>query len=215
MAYTPLALFKAYTDVHQDDEAILLVYLDTAETIVAQYLQYSPEYKQYTSRLSGRGGYVLSLKAKPIHTIQEVIIDGAHVSPEQFYTSGQMIYGRGIIFPAGIQSNIIVSYTAGYDTDSVSAETESEGDDTILDGGNAFTNYDGESDSGGALIIPKIPKIILMTVLRIAAILMSESDSNIGVTSKSFGDSGGRSFINYTNFDKYLSPLSGYRLLAI
>ena len=211
MAYTPLELFKKYANVHQDEEAILLVYLDTAETIVAQYLQYSPEYKQYTDKLSGRGGYMLSLKAKPIHIIQEVIVDGVHVPVEQFYTSGQMLYGRGVTFPVG-GHNVIVSYTAGYDT--TQAETTAE-DDTMIDGGNAFTDFSSEVDGGGALIIPPIPQVIIMTVLRIAAILMSESDSNIGVTSKSFGDSGGRTFINYTNFDKYLLPLSSYRLLSI
>lgn len=59
-----------------------------------------------------------------------------------------------------------------------------------------------------------IPELIKLTVLRIATLLQSESDSNIGITSKSFGDSGTRVFQNYTNFDKYLKPLSRYKLLA-
>lgn len=60
-----------------------------------------------------------------------------------------------------------------------------------------------------------IPEIICLTILRIAALLQSESDSNIGITSKSFGDNGARTFINYTNFDKYLSPISSYKLIII
>lgn len=59
-----------------------------------------------------------------------------------------------------------------------------------------------------------IPKLMILTVLRIATLLQSESDSNIGITSKTFGDAGTRVFQNYTNFDKYLFPLSKYKILA-
>jgi hypothetical protein len=213
MAYTPLALFRTYTNIHQDDEQILLVYLDTAEAIVEQYLCYSPEYQQYTNRLNGNGGYAISLRAKPIHIIQEVIIDGVHVPVEQFYIEGQFLHSKEVIFSIGKGHNVVVSYTAGYDT--VSTPTANDEDDTVIDGGDAFSEYGSESETVGALIIPPMPSIITMTVLRIASILESESNSNIGVTSKSFGDSGSRSFINYTNFDKYLLPLSSYRILAI
>jgi hypothetical protein len=86
-----------------------------------------------------------------------------------------------------LDSNIKVEYTAGY--------------------GNR-----PDDDIGNGLFLPQIIKT---TVLRIASILQSESDGNVGVTSKSFGDSGTRTFINYTNFDKFLLPLSSYKLLVI
>jgi hypothetical protein len=60
-----------------------------------------------------------------------------------------------------------------------------------------------------------MPSLFKQTALRIAALLLTENDGNIGITSKSFGDSGSRSFMSYTNFDKYLSPLSRYRLLVV
>jgi len=63
--------------------------------------------------------------------------------------------------------------------------------------------------------ISVVLEIIKLTVMRIAAILQTESDSNIGITSKSFGDSGSRTFINTTNFDKYLIQLSQYRVIRI
>jgi hypothetical protein len=213
MAYTPIALLKSYTDLHQEDESILAICIDAAESIVSQYLQYNPEYKQYTSILRGRGGYAISLEARPIHTIQEVIIDSIHVPPEHFHVSGQRIYSKEAIFSRGEVPNVIISYTAGYNTDSI-PEIPIE-DDDIIDGGDAFSNYESQAGDGGALIIPPMPKIITMTVLRIAAILVSESSNNIGVTSKFFGDSGTRTFINYTNFDKYLTPLSTYRIISI
>lgn len=58
----------------------------------------------------------------------------------------------------------------------------------------------------------KIPAIMKMTVLRIATLLQSEGDSNIGISSKSFEDSGTRVFQNYTNYDKYLIQCSKYKL---
>jgi hypothetical protein len=59
------------------------------------------------------------------------------------------------------------------------------------------------------------PQLIKMTVMRIAALLATESDMNIGITSKSFGEGGGRSFLNTVNFDKYLIQISSYRLIRI
>ena len=58
----------------------------------------------------------------------------------------------------------------------------------------------------------EIPAIMKMTVLRIATLLQLESDSNIGVNSRSFGDST-RTFLNTTNYDKYLIQCSRYKLL--
>lgn len=63
--------------------------------------------------------------------------------------------------------------------------------------------------------INEIPEIIKITLMRIAAILQTESDGNVGITSKSFADSGSRTFMNYTNFDKFLTPISNYRIIRI
>lgn len=52
----------------------------------------------------------------------------------------------------------------------------------------------------------KLPDIIIQTILRIASLLQTEANSNIGITSKSYSD-GSRSFLNFSNFDKYLQPL--------
>lgn len=59
----------------------------------------------------------------------------------------------------------------------------------------------------------EVPEIIKLTTLRIAGLLTTEI-GNIGITSKSFQDSGSRTFINTTNFDKYLMQISNYRLLG-
>ena len=56
----------------------------------------------------------------------------------------------------------------------------------------------------------ELPPLIEQTILRIAALLWSESDGNIGVTSKSFAD-GSRNFISYTNYKKYLQEIDDYK----
>ena len=58
-----------------------------------------------------------------------------------------------------------------------------------------------------------VPAIIKETCLRIAGLLSTEV-GNIGITSKSFQDSGTRTFTNTTNFDRYLVQISNYRLLG-
>ena len=60
-----------------------------------------------------------------------------------------------------------------------------------------------------------IPEILIITIMRIAAILQMESDGNIAISSKSFADSGTRTFINYTDYSKYLLPISNYRKIRI
>ncbi|ULQ59233.1 hypothetical protein K7I13_12130 [Brucepastera parasyntrophica] len=59
----------------------------------------------------------------------------------------------------------------------------------------------------------EIPGLIIMTVLRIAALLQTESDNNIGITSKTFGDSGSRTFIQTRKYDDYLIQISDYKVL--
>ena len=55
-----------------------------------------------------------------------------------------------------------------------------------------------------------IPGIVKLTVLRIATLMLMEAGENIGVSGKSFSDNT-RTFISYTNYMKYLSPLQTFR----
>ena len=58
----------------------------------------------------------------------------------------------------------------------------------------------------------EIPELILLSVMRIAALMLAEEGGNIGITGKSMGDNS-RTFINYQNYDKYLRPLDAYRVV--
>lgn len=55
------------------------------------------------------------------------------------------------------------------------------------------------------------PVLILLTIKRIATLLLMEAGENIGITSKSMPDNS-RTFINYTSYMKYLRPIQNYRL---
>lgn len=57
----------------------------------------------------------------------------------------------------------------------------------------------------------EIPAIILHTITQIAALLLTER-GNIGISGMSDANTGSRTFISYTNFDKYLKNLKPYRL---
>lgn len=61
--------------------------------------------------------------------------------------------------------------------------------------------------------IVTVPNLVKLTILRIATLMLMEGGENIGVTGKSFADNS-RSFISYTNYMKYLSPLQTYREVA-
>ena len=57
-----------------------------------------------------------------------------------------------------------------------------------------------------------LPPLIKLTVLRIAALLQTESNNNIGISGKSFID-GSRTFTNFTDYSKYLIQCSKYKLI--
>lgn len=60
----------------------------------------------------------------------------------------------------------------------------------------------------------EIPPIVKHATLRIASLMLQEFDSNIGVTSKSFADQS-RTFINYSDYKKYLLPLNYLRIIRL
>jgi hypothetical protein len=116
-----------------------------------------------------------------------VEIKGEDIPVSEFYGlfKSEFLYYNKL-FPIG-KRNIKIEYEAGWGT--------------VIDDDVANSEY--------------IPSIIKMTVLRIAAMLQAESDSNIAVSSKSFAESGTRTFINYTDYSKYLLPISIYKILVI
>lgn len=58
-----------------------------------------------------------------------------------------------------------------------------------------------------------LPMSIKHAALRIAGLMQSEGQNNIGITGKSIPNEGSRTFYNFTNFNKYLLPISAYKLV--
>ena len=56
----------------------------------------------------------------------------------------------------------------------------------------------------------KVPSMVILTILRIATLMLTEGGGNIGLTGKSFADNS-RTFVNYSNYRKYLQPLEPLR----
>jgi hypothetical protein len=185
MSYVTVDELQKYSNVY-GDLILQQNYIDSAEGIVNTYLGYSPTLHSYHQLFDGSGTNELQLNAKPIASIVAVIINGSSIPLSQFYSTNNEFIYYNKIFPLG-KRNIEIGYEAGFGI--------IPGDDVV---------------NG-----PYLPYIIKMTVLRIAALLQSESDGNIGVTSKSFADSGSRTFINSINFDKYLIQISNYKILVI
>ena len=61
--------------------------------------------------------------------------------------------------------------------------------------------------------IGQMPSVIVVSILRIATLMLSETGGNIGLTGKSFADNS-RTFVNYSNYRKYLQPLDSLRILG-
>jgi hypothetical protein len=186
VSYVTVEELQKYSNVYGDTD-LQQNYINSAENVVNTYLGYSPTLHNYVQYFDGNGTNELQLKAKPIATVISVKIDDTVIPLSEFYNviDSEFLYYNKI-FPYG-KRNIKIEYDAGWGI--------------TPDNDIANSEY--------------VPSIIRMTVLRIAALLQSESDSNIGITSKSFADSGTRTFINTINFDKYLIQISNYKLLII
>jgi hypothetical protein len=186
MAYVTVEELQKYSNVY-GDTILQQSYIDSAENIVNTYLGYSPTLHSYHQLLDGNGTNELQLQAKPILNLISVTINGNLIPLSEFYSSmnNEFLYYNKI-YPIG-KRNIEMEYDAGF----------------------GITPDDDMVNSA------YIPSIIKMTVLRIAALLQTESDGNIGITSKSFADSGSRTFISTTNYDKYLIQLSSFKILVI
>ena len=211
---------KEYTGVH---DGPIQSFVDAATSIVQNYLGYELGLRTYTTTRNGNGIDELQLKARPIKEILRVVINGTDVPVNWFETSNEFIYHVKGIFPPG-KRNITVVYNAGFDVDIFAPESD------VFDGGDSANDADdfiGDADAafispildGGDALLRDgrnaIPPEIVNAILRIAALLQTESDGNIGITGKSFSDSGSRSFVSFTNFDKYLQPISAWKLVRI
>ena len=58
-----------------------------------------------------------------------------------------------------------------------------------------------------------MPYSIKHAALRIAGLMQQEGQNNIGLTGKTIPNEGSRTFYNFTSYNKYLLPISAYKLV--
>lgn len=225
-----VADFVKYTGKHVEDSAGLGTYIDSAADIIKNYIGYDPEVSFNTEYVKGHNSNKLQLKHKPVNLIRKitdyatgrVLFEAKQArSLHDYVTVEEFVSFRDIVFPDGM---LVVEYSSGFGCAGFpfraigGGGAGTSGWAAVYDCGLSGSEYGDNVISGGRALsaeAPDMPVIFRQTALRIAALLLTEADENIGVTSKQFGDSGSRTFINYTNFDKYLSPLSRYKLIVI
>jgi hypothetical protein len=234
MSYVTVADLQNYTKLKTDDANELQIYIDSALDVVHNYLGYNPEIDFHTEVIQGNGNNKIKLKHKPINLVYKisdyesdnVLFEAKQSLTQDYIITEEFVTFKNIIFP---KSKLIIEYVSGYGLLDFSPSTIDGGSAQTLDfekeinGGDAVGYEEGgiynHIDGGSAITIGVIennmPPIFKQTVLRIAALLLTEANNNIGVTSLSFGDTGNRSFLNYTNYDKYLSPLNKYKLIVV
>lgn len=83
-----------------------------------------------------------------------------------------------------------------------------------IDGTPVFTSGNENVDIEYVAGYSTIPSTIKLTILRIASLLLQESNGNIGLSGKSFADNS-KTFINYSDYKKYLKPLDPLRILKV
>jgi hypothetical protein len=232
--YVTVADLQKYTKLKTDDVTALQIYLDSALGIINNYLGYNPEIDYHTEYIDSWGDNKIKLRHKPVnlvykitdYTNNEILFEARQDLDQDYIIEEEYVTFKSIIFP---KDKLKVEYVSGYGLLDFSANTLNGGNaettyldyERTIDGGNAegydliFNYIDGGTALTIGVIETSMPVIFKQTVLRIAALLLTEADNNIGITSKSFGDMGSRTFISYTNFDKYLYPLSKYRLIII
>lgn len=91
------------------------IFLDSAESIVIDYLGYNPLQKDYASIISGADKPYVQLRAQPVTEIKTVKVDGTTLDPADFITEKEMLIHKDleIAFTTG-SNNVLITYTAGY-----------------------------------------------------------------------------------------------------
>jgi hypothetical protein len=117
MSVVSVAEFKKYAKKMDDDatgEALYQDYIDAAETVVSDYLAYSPAKDTYAHSFYGDGKPYLQLKAKPVE-LATITVNGVAWDIAEYIADGEVITNKaGAQFPVG--SLIVVGYDGGYDT---------------------------------------------------------------------------------------------------
>lgn len=112
-----VAQLKSYSNKADGDttrEALYQTFIDAAETVVADYLGFSPASASYTHTFFGDGKPYLTLRA-PVLTLTSVTVGGVSKTVSDFVIDRATITEKnGNPFPVGAVISVV--YTGGYTT---------------------------------------------------------------------------------------------------
>ena len=157
---------------------------------------------------------IVALKTSMLMTAQGIVEDYLGYSPESATRTDTVqgignnhlyLFAQPITAVSAVSFNGMTLLPAAYD---------------IL--GNHLRLKDGVWPNGADITVSytagysaqNMPDIIKMTILQIATLMLQETDGNIGITGKSMSENS-RTFINYTNYDKWLKKLDPLRIVRL
>lgn len=108
---------------YPEDESLAEQYAKAAEEMVAEYLGYSPELKEYTEKRYGDGGSLFALSAFPLGELKKVSADGTELDISRLRIRSKNYlecdFGKGKFSGDRLYE---ITYTAGYANDEVPAK---------------------------------------------------------------------------------------------
>lgn len=173
-------------------------------------------FDEYTGNHEDSTGAV-ALKTNYLQSAEEIVINYLGFDPTASNTSHEeIISGIGInkVYTRHKPINQVVSIKVN-GVELTPADYVAEGDSIRLASGVFPVGIDNVVASfKSGWTSQNMPSVIKMTIMQIASLMLQESNGNIGVTGKSFGDNS-RSFVNYTNYDKWLAKLDGLKVVRL
>lgn len=214
--------FQVYSGFHPSDPSIVEGYLASAQSIVEKYLGYPLEEKvHYYKKKAVWNTDAILCDFLPVRGVSSLSVNGVMVEEPVVRE-----YGVDIDIHRG--DSIIMEYTAGYTpfvyeechdakyrSGFTYATKDSEGNFHVKYDWEVGDDVEGEvyfqiqNDGEGGL-----DPVIVSSILRIASLIHTESQGNIGMTGVNLGGVS-RSFTNYTSYEKYLKPLSSLRVYPL
>ena len=157
----------------------------------------------------------VSLKQTFLNSAMEMVSSYIGYSIEEKIYEDELIESAGsrvLFFPASPIKEITYLSIGGltFDTNIL----KFKGDKVHIKGYGYFPKGFAVATFKAGWTEENLPSTIKETILRIATLMLAETNGNIGVTSKTFGDNT-RSFVQYTNYAKYLEPLQMYKLYKV
>lgn len=155
-----------------------------------------------------------ALKTTFLESAEEIVASYLSYHPGEKTYMGTILTGTGgshLLLPTRPIKEILELEIDGTEIPS--------GDLLLIDDRIRFKNRNTVFPKGGTITISyvggwtgaEMPAVIRLSIMRIATLMLSETNGNIGLTGKSFADNS-RTFINYSNYKKYLEPLDGLRI---